>query len=276
MWAKSVSGKSAGLFSGESLEHKAGHTDVDVGLGVVGSLLIFAGEATGLVEPAEGALDNPALFDELKAFGIVAAADDCEVEFAEGTQTFDPCDQSTCIASVGPDDLQPAEEQVEARQEHHGTIAILNIGRRDPHSEDHAEGVHEQVSLAPADLLARIVADRFATLLGAFDALAVEDGGRWGGLAAFGDANLDPQATVELFPEAVPATGAEVIEDGGLGRKVLGQHAPLAPGPVEIEDGVENGSARVGHGSPVGTGLRKERLKELPFEVGEVTGIGLG
>ena len=43
-----------------------------------------------------------------------------------------------------------------------------------------------------------------------------------------------------------------------------------------MEDGIENDSARVGDGSPVGTGLGKERLKELPFELGEVTGIGLG
>ena len=100
------------------------------------------------------------------------------MEFAEGAQAFDPCDQGTGIASVGPDDLQPAKEQVETREEQDGTIAILDIGRRDLHAEDHAEGVHEQVSLAPADLLACIVTDRFATLLGTFDALAVEDGGR--------------------------------------------------------------------------------------------------
>ena len=43
---------------------------------MIGTLLIVAGEATGLVEPTEGALDDPALFDELKALGIVAAADD--------------------------------------------------------------------------------------------------------------------------------------------------------------------------------------------------------
>ena len=95
-------------------------------------------------------------------------------------------------------------------------------------------------------------------------------------MAAVGDAHFDPQASVEFLPEAVPATGAEVIEDGGLGGEVLRQHAPLAPGAVEMEDGVENGSARLRDGSPVRAGLGKERFEEFPFEVREVTGIGLG
>ena len=95
------------------------------------------------------------------------------------------------------------------------------------------------------------------------------------GLRSCGDAHLDPQAIVELFPQAVPAPGAEVIEDGGLGWNVLGQHAPLAPGAVEREDGVEDGSARVLDGPPAGLGLGNERLKALPSEIGEVTGIGL-
>ena len=175
------------------------------------------------------------------------------------------------------------KEQVEARQEQDGPIAILDTGRRDLHAEDHPQGIHEQVALAPADLLARIVADRVAPRLGTFDALAVEDGGRRRGLAAGGDPHLGPQAIVELFPAAAPATGAEVIEDGGLGREVLWQHAPLAPGAVEIEDGIEHDPARVREGAPFGregapfgTGLGKERFEELPFEVSEVAGIGLG
>jgi hypothetical protein len=84
--------------------------------------------------------------------------------------------------------LQPAEEQVETRQEQDGTLAILDTGWCDLHAEDHPEGVDEEVSLAPADLLARIVADGVATLLGAFDALAVEE------MAAVGE-GLRPSAT---------------------------------------------------------------------------------
>ena len=130
--------------------------------------------------------------------------------------------------------------------------------------------------MRPPIFLPASSADRLATLPGAFDALAVEDGRGGRGPAAFGGAHLDPQAIVELFPEAALAPGGEVIEDGGLGWKVLGQHAPLAAGAVEIEDGVEDGSPCVLDGSSAGFGLGKERFEELPFEVAEVTGIGLG
>ena len=106
--------------------------------------------------------------------------------------------------------------------------------------------------LRPPIFLPASSADRVAPLLGAFDALALEDGRRRRGLAAFGDAHLDPQAIVEFFPEAALAPGREVIEDGGLGRKVLGQHTPLTSGAVEIEESVENGSAWLLNGSPSG------------------------
>ncbi len=46
---ESVSGKWVKLFTGQTLEHEAAHTDIDVGLGVIGSLLIVAGETAGLV-----------------------------------------------------------------------------------------------------------------------------------------------------------------------------------------------------------------------------------
>lgn len=72
-----------------------------MGLGMIGLLFIVAGEAAGLVEPTERAFDDPAFADELETPRVVAAADDVHVEFAEGTQSLDPCDQGTGIAPIG-------------------------------------------------------------------------------------------------------------------------------------------------------------------------------
>ena len=88
-----------------------------MGLGVIDTSLIVAGQAAGLIEPGEGALDDPALPHELEARGILAAADDLQMQLAKGTQPFDPCDQGTGRATVGPDDLQPAKEKGEAREQ---------------------------------------------------------------------------------------------------------------------------------------------------------------
>jgi hypothetical protein len=223
-----------------------------------------------------GALDDPALSDQLEALGFVAAADDIQVELAAGTQPFDPLDQGPGIATIGPDDLQPPEEQIEVGEQLGGSIPILDGGGSDANAQDQTEGVHEPMTLAPADLLARIVAHRWATLLGAFDALAVEDGRARRGLASCGDSHLDSQPLVESCPQAALAPGREAIEDRGLGRKVLGQQTSLTPGAVEIEDGVEDGSARVLDGPPSPLGLGHEGLEEVPFVVGKITRIGLG
>ena len=104
------------LSSGQSFEHDAAHADVDLGLGVIGSLLVIAGEAAGLVEPTEGALEDPTLAHEWEAFGVVAAAGDVEVQFAAGAQPFDPLDQGPGVAAIGPDDWQFAQEEVEAQR----------------------------------------------------------------------------------------------------------------------------------------------------------------
>ena len=132
------------------------------------------------------------------------------------------------------------------------------------------------MALASAHLLARIVADGEAALLGRFDTLAVEDRRRRRGLAALGDTHLHAQSVVEFFPKAALAPGREVSEDRGFGRKVLGQHVPLTAAAVEKEDGVEDDSARVLDRSPAAFGFGNERFEEFPFAIREVTGIGLG
>ena len=195
--AQSVSGKSVGLFIGQALEHEPTHANVDMGFGVTDSFFIVAGQSSALVQPTESALDNPSLFDELKALGPVAAADDVEVELAEGTQPFDPGDQGTAIAAICPDDLQSAKEQVEARKEGDGPVPVLHGGGSHADTQNQAKGIDQEVSLAPADLLAGIVANRRAALLGSLDALTVEDGRRRRGLASFGE-GLRPSATRTL------------------------------------------------------------------------------
>ena len=52
-----------------------------------------------------------------------------------------------------------------------GAIAVLHVGETHHHREQHADGVGQQVALAPDDLLARIVAgriDRKASFCAAF------------------------------------------------------------------------------------------------------------
>ena len=67
----------------------------------------------------------------------------------------------------------------------------------------------------------------------------------------------------------------EVPPDGALGREVLGQVAPLAPGPQDVEDGVDHVAQVGGAGPPAGLD-RQVGLDQRPLLVGDVTGVGLG
>ena len=95
------------------------------------------------------------------------------------------------------------------------------------------------------------------------------------GFAATGDAHLHPQAIVGFDPQAALAPARKRIEHRGPGRKVLGQHAPLAAGAVEIEDRVENHSPGVLDGASSGFRLGNEWLEDVPFVVCEVAIIRL-
>ena len=245
-------------------------------LGMIDSALIVANQASALVEPAKGPLYDPALSDKLEAFGVIAAADDLQVQPAEWAQSLDPLDQRAGIAAIGPEDLQPAKEKIESREQMGGSIAVLHRGGSHAHPEDQAEGIYHNMPLAPADLLARIVADRRAALFGAFDTLTVEDGRTRRRLAPLGDAHFVAQGLVEPLPQSDPAPRREVFEDRGPRREVIGQQPPLAAGAVEIEDGVEDHPAWMFDRSSARFGLRNPRLDNLPFLVGEITGVTLG
>lgn len=247
-----------------------------MGFGVIDSAFIVSGEAAGLVKPAEGALDDPTLAYELETLGGVASRDDIQAEFAKGTQTLDPFEQGTQTATVCPDDLQSGKEQVEVGEKLDGAIPVLDGGGSHADAQNHAKGVHQQVSLAPAYLLAGVVANGFAALFGALDALAVENGRGWGGFSTFPNTDLLPQAMVELLPQATLAPGRKVIEHRGLGWKVLGQHAPLAATSIHEEDGVEDFSPAVLDGSSADLGLWNQWLDDVPFLVAEIARIGLG
>jgi hypothetical protein len=114
--------------TGDSFDHEAAHANVDMGLGMIDALFIVTGDAAGLVEPAESAPDNPAPSEQLETFGIVTAAHDFQVQFAEWTQSFDPFNRGAGRAPIGPDDLQPAKEKVEPCKQRDGAIPVLDGG----------------------------------------------------------------------------------------------------------------------------------------------------
>lgn len=140
-------------------------------------------EAAAASEPCECLLDDPAAWQDNEALGRVGALDDLDCPAAVAAHGV--LELVARIAAIGEDVAQPWMAEPDRLQQVGSSVAILNIGPVDPHEDQEAERVGDDVALAPFDLLARVIAANPATF-GGLDALAVDDtpaGLGWAGLA---------------------------------------------------------------------------------------------
>jgi len=121
---------------------------------------VVAGEAAGLHEPAEGALDQPALGLDLEAFGRgIAALDDFQTQVWMRSVSAQLCwERAAGIAGIGKEHFEPWLSAKHAGQDFERPRAIGDTGRRHRDAQDQPEGVHDQMPFSPSDLFACIVA----------------------------------------------------------------------------------------------------------------------
>lgn len=105
--------------------------------------------------------------------------------------------------------------------------------------EHQAQRVHQDVPLAPVDLLAAVEAAQSPHGRG-LDALAVDDARARLRIAPRHDAHVLAQGCVEMVPGAVQTEPSEPPVDGLPGRVLVGHSAPLTAGADHVEDAVEN------------------------------------
>ena len=106
---------------------------------------------------------------------------------AAGSQGFDPRDQGTGIAGVGPDLGQATVPRDEATQQSLGTVAVLLIGGSHIDPQERTQNVDQDVTFAPGGLLAGVVAPYPALV--AEPGIFVQDDG-----AVVGDVVADAEA----------------------------------------------------------------------------------
>ena len=131
------------------------HRQIDDRLAAFGECLVILAQSAISTEPRERSLHNPSLRQDHEARHVVAAPNDLQ---NPPSQLSCPFDQPARVPAIGPDQLQPGEAALEQRQHQLGPVAVLNVGRVHHHSQDQAEGVYNDVALAPVDLLAGVVA----------------------------------------------------------------------------------------------------------------------
>lgn len=137
----------------EPVNHQIDHGNQDHRLAAVGQRFIVFGQSPVTAEPRKGAFDNPAFgqhdessdrmsFDDFDRASIPAA---------------DPVDEAAGIALIGKDQLHAAQPCAQLIDQDLRAVSILNVGRMNRQRKDQAEGVDDQMTLATAYLLARIV-----------------------------------------------------------------------------------------------------------------------
>ena len=113
------------------------------------------GKSATTVQPADCSLDNPALWQNDEAFGLIAAAHDL------GYQTRH-CDrqsvleQRSGIGGVAEQLREKREPCEQGGQDHYPAIAILHIGRCYQRVQQQSHRIDEEVALFALDQLARI------------------------------------------------------------------------------------------------------------------------
>jgi hypothetical protein len=95
---------------------------------------------------------------------------------------------------------------------------IIQPCTRDQHDNHQAQGIHQQMALAPFDLLAAIIAALATAHLRRLDRLTVDTRGTGRGLPTRLPAGLGSQGIQQPAPRTVVAPPREVIIHGALGQ----------------------------------------------------------
>jgi hypothetical protein len=111
-------------------------------------------ESSGPVEPREGALDDPAFWQDLEAF-LVGAFDDLQ---GVPEHLFCPADQLTGVTAVGEDGGDGVEAAKQAHQHRSCRDPVLDAGRVHDRSQQIALRIYRDMPFAAFDLLAGVVA----------------------------------------------------------------------------------------------------------------------
>ena len=119
--------------------------------------VIFA-QAPVAIEPPEGTLDHPALGNDHEPLDGVGALGNLQADRPVQPEFPDPVHQRSGIGPISPDVPQPRKLVPQDRQDTFRPVAVLHIGGRDDDGQEPAEGIDQYMSLAPLDVLVRIIA----------------------------------------------------------------------------------------------------------------------
>ena len=253
--------------SGQSAELDSDHRDVNPSLGAGLGGFVIPHQPPLAHQPSESAFHHPAVRQHFEAFGVVGTFDDLDFQF--GPETLDPLGESlTGVAAIHPQDAQPGEPAQHPAQQQLGAVSFGGVGRGHGHAQDQSQGVHQQVPLAALDALGGII-PHLAAVTGGFDALTVQNRGRWPAAFAVGAAHQDAQGVMDHGPLMVGNPLAEDMINRFPMGKIGGQITPGTPALDQVQDGLKDAAAIYGGTAKFG-GFGKHGLETGPLGVGQI------
>ncbi len=118
--------------------------------------IVFA-KSTTTTEPSEGSFHDPTTWQNVKALDIVAAFDDLQYPAA---RLLHPIDQLSAVAAICPNELQSRKLVPCFFQNLLGTVAVLNVGRVNDHTQQQTNRIDQNMPFPTFYLFARIVTSR--------------------------------------------------------------------------------------------------------------------
>jgi len=117
---------------------------------VGGEGFVVAGAAAVSGDPGQCSFDDPTSWQDNESGHVVAAFDDLHGD-TEGVAG--PVQEFAGVAAVGPDEPDPLACLAQVLQQRPGTVAVLNAGRGDQHTDQQPDGVNGDVAFPAVDLI---------------------------------------------------------------------------------------------------------------------------
>ena len=251
---------------GKATQHQADHDDVDHRF--TGRFLdfIILAQPPMMIEPGEGALNNPAPGQDGEPFLLLWTEHHSQVETKV---PIDPVEQLTAVATVHPDQAELLACPTQARQEQPCAITILHGCRRDHDRHQKTKRIHQQVTLTPLDQLGFVEAT-FTRHSCGFDALAIQATSSGMLVPASSPTHLGPQRVMDASPRAATLPVPKVAVHALPLRVLPGQHPPLDAAHDYIQDRIDDQPHIQASGPSARFGQWDQILDNDPLAVGQV------
>ena len=130
------------------------HGDLNESFTGFRKFFIVLAKSTTTTEPSEGSFHDPTTWQNVEALDVVAAFDDLQYP---AVRLLHPVNQLSTVAAIRPNELQSRKLALCFFQDLLGTIAVLNIGRVNDHTQQQTDRIDQNMPFPSLYLFARIV-----------------------------------------------------------------------------------------------------------------------